>query len=405
MPTMSNHSALTVRGRVRRLLLALAATTLAALAMAIASQARASTAEQAPVRPASRAEATALVAEARRIVVPGGIERLEKVRIGGIDQWISVRGRDPDNPVLLVLHGGPGYTLMPLAWWNERGWDEYFTVVHWDQRAAGRTHLLTDADEVAPTLTVERMYADAEEVVAWVRRTLDKPRVFVLGHSWGTALGLRLAHEHPDWLLGYVGVAQVVHMRGNERRNWQRILDKAERTGNTEAAAALRALAPYAADGQPVPIEHIYTQRRWGERLGGTLAYRDGNRAESSLLRLSPEYADPELAHAWDGNAFATPLLFGQVLDLDYSDLRHFEVPVMMFLGRHDMTVDSQAVADWFEGVQAPQRNTVWFEHSAHSPMFEEPGRFLLNLVQALHPIAAQAGDLPATSPDSGQAR
>lgn len=381
--------------RLRRAGAALAVVAMVALAMVTAAKAAAAEPAAGPVQPASRAEAVAIVAEARRIVVPGGIERLEKVRIGGIEQWVSIRGRHRDNPVLLVLHGGPGYTLMPLAWWNERGWDEFFTVVHWDQRAAGRTHLLSDPEAIGPTLDVERMYADAEEVVAWVRRELDKPRIFVLGHSWGTVLGLRLAQEHPDWLHGYVGVGQAIHMRQNERRNWQRILDKAERSGNDEAVAALRALAPYAAEGQPVPMEHIYTQRRWGERLGGTLAYRDSNRAESALLRLAPEYADHELARAWDGNAFATPKLFARIVDLDYSRLRRFDVPLVMFLGRHDTVVDSQSVADWFAGVEAPVRHTVWFEHSAHSPMFEEPGRFLLTLVETLHPIARAAGDVP----------
>src|SRR5262245_18818832 len=97
-----------------------------------------------PVKPASRAEATAIIAEARRIVTPDGVERLERLRFGGVDQWVSVRGADRRNPVLLHLHGGPGYVAMPMSWWFARGWEEYFTVVQWDQRAAGKTHLLTD---------------------------------------------------------------------------------------------------------------------------------------------------------------------------------------------------------------------------------------------------------------------
>jgi pimeloyl-ACP methyl ester carboxylesterase len=96
------------------------------------------------VTPGGRAEATAIIAEARRIVTPNGVERLEKVRIGGIDQWVSIRGADQRNPVLLVLHGGPGDVSIPLSWWFGRGWEEYFTVIHWDQRAAGKTHLITD---------------------------------------------------------------------------------------------------------------------------------------------------------------------------------------------------------------------------------------------------------------------
>lgn len=381
------HAHASPRMRLRRAGRAFAATVLAAGVLFAASKASASDAP-APVRPASRAQAVEIVAQARRIVTPQGIERMQKVRIGGIDQWISIRGADRRNPVLLVFHGGPGYTSMPLAWWNARGWEDFFTVVHWDQRGAGRTHLLTEAATVAPTLSVERMYADAEEVATWVRRELGQDRIVVMGHSWGTYLGLRLAREHPDWLHAYVGVAQVTDMRENERRNWRLILDRACRAGDREAVAALEALAPYAADGREVPMQHIYTQRRMGERLGGTLAYRADNRAESAMVRLAPEYGDDEVDHAWDGNEFAAPLLFREIIDVDLSRDTRFEVPLLMFLGRHDTIANPGLVSEWFDGVDAPAKHVAWFEHSAHSPMTEEPGRFLLALVEHVLPLA-----------------
>ncbi len=104
--------------------------------------------------PFSRAEATAIIPDARKIVTPGGVERLEKLRIGGIDQWASIRGTDKRNPVLLLIHGGPGYVSMPMSWWFTRGWEEYFTVKQWDQRGAGKTYLLNDPNRKAPTLTL-----------------------------------------------------------------------------------------------------------------------------------------------------------------------------------------------------------------------------------------------------------
>src|SRR5215475_10846101 len=127
-----------------------------------------SAADAPPRNSFSRAEATKIIAEARRIVNPGGVEQLEKVQIGGIDQWVSIRGTDRRNPVLLYIHGGPGYVSIPMSWWFNRGCEEYFTIVQWDQRAAGKTHLLTDPETSAPTLTRERMVADAEEMAAWV---------------------------------------------------------------------------------------------------------------------------------------------------------------------------------------------------------------------------------------------
>ena len=76
---------------------------------------------QTAAKPGSRAEATAIIANARKILTPNGLERLEKVRIGGTEQWISIRGVDRRNPVLVVIHGGPGYVDMPMSWWFGRG--------------------------------------------------------------------------------------------------------------------------------------------------------------------------------------------------------------------------------------------------------------------------------------------
>src|SRR5215468_10673187 len=122
------------------------------------------------VGPNSRAEATRIVAEMRRIVTPEGVEPLQKVRIGGIDHWISVRGFDCRNPILLYINGGPGFPAMPTSWYYQRGWEEYFTVVQWDQRGAGKTYVANDPKIVAPTLTPQRMVADTEEMIGWLRK-------------------------------------------------------------------------------------------------------------------------------------------------------------------------------------------------------------------------------------------
>jgi pimeloyl-ACP methyl ester carboxylesterase len=125
-------------------------------------------AQEAP-GPHARTEAVKIIADLRKIVAPGGVERTEKLRIGGIDQWVSVRSRDLRNPVLLVFHGGPGWVAMPTSWYLAHGWDEFFTVIQWDQRGAGKTYVANDSSKVAPTLTMERMHADAEELARWAR--------------------------------------------------------------------------------------------------------------------------------------------------------------------------------------------------------------------------------------------
>jgi proline iminopeptidase len=345
-------------------------------------------------KPFSRAEATAIIANARKILTPNGVERLENVRIGGIDQRVSIRGIDRRNPILLHIHGGPGYVSIPMNWWFSRGWEEYFTVVQWDQRAAGKTHLLTDPATIAPTLTHERMIADAEEMAAWVRKEFGKDKIFVLGHSWGSFLGLQLATRHPEWLHAYIGVGQVIDGPESERRGWRFAIDAARAAGNAEAERELDAIAPYAAPGKIIPIKDLYVQRKWVGFYGGVMAYRTGNSTESALAQLSPDYSDEEIRRIWEGNRFATPYLLPELVTLDFSETHRFAVPVILLEGRHDSNVNSEVTAAWFEKVEAPEKHLVWFEHSAHMPMTEEPGKFLLSLLRFARPIAERAGDI-----------
>lgn len=345
-------------------------------------------------KPGNRDEATAIIANARRIQTPEGVERLEKVRIGGIDQWVSVRGTDRRNPVLLLIHGGPGYVSMPMSWWFSRGWEEYFTVVQWDQRAAGKTFLLSDPAAIAPTLKPERMISDVEEMVTWTRKELGKEKIFVIGHSWGSFLGLQLAQRHPEWLYAYIGTCQLVDGPESERRGWHFAMDEARKAGNAEAVHELEAIAPYGEAGQVIPIKNIYVERKWVSYYGGVMAYRHDNSDDSALAELSPDYTDEEISRIWEGNKFATPYLLPEVIALNLTTVRQLAVPLILFEGRHDRTVNSQVAAEWFDTVKAPRKELVWFEHSAHIPMTEEPGKYLLELVNIARPIAEKAGDV-----------
>jgi pimeloyl-ACP methyl ester carboxylesterase len=238
------------------------------------------------------------------------------------------------------------------------------------------------------------MIADAEEMAAWVRRKLGKNKIFVLGQSWGSFLGLQLAQRRPEWLHAYIGVCQLIDGPENERRNWRFAIDAARRTGNARAVTELEAIAPYAAPGQTIPIEDLYVQRKWVGFFGGVMAYRHDNLAESALVRLSPDYSDEEIRRVWEGNKFATPYLLPALLTLDLSSVRKIDVLRILLLGRHDATVNSDIAAAWLNTVEAPEKRLVWFEHSAHMPMTEEPGKFFLSLVRYARPIAERAGDV-----------
>ncbi|TWI00987.1 pimeloyl-ACP methyl ester carboxylesterase [Luteimonas cucumeris] len=348
-----------------------------------------------PPGPHSRAEATRTIADLRRIVTERGVERVEKVRIGGIEQWVAIRGNDDRNPILLMLHGGPGWVSMPTSWYFQRGWEEYFTVVQWDQRGAGKTYTENDPAVIAPTMTHERMIADTEEMVAWLRKEFGKDRIFVLGNSWGSYLGIELARRRPEWLHAYIGMGQATNVPESERRGWAWTMNQARRDGNAEAIADLESIAPYAQGDSAVPLSSLLKQRKWLNHYGGMVHNRTGGEAEAAAVSLSPEYTDADLAKVWEANAFSMDKLLGDLLTLDLSHVRRLDTPLILFLGRHDYNVSSTAAAEWFGLVQAPEKKLVWFEHSAHEVMIEEPGKMLLSLVHHALPIAERAGDVP----------
>jgi len=333
-----------------------------------------------PGKSASNAESVAIIREARRILTPTGVEFLGAVPIGGIQMWVSARGVNRKNPVIVYVHGGPGYVSMPMSWWSTRGWEEYFTVVQFDQRGAGKTYLLNDPEKVRPTLTEERMIRDVEEVIEWARKTFDKKQVILLGHSYGSFLGLEIAQRHPEWLSSYIGVGQAVNVLEGERRGWRFAMDEASLDNNDEAIRALEGIAPYAEAGKPVTIEQLYVQRKWLTYYGGAMAYRKDTQTESALSKLSPDYTPEEIGHIWDGNAWSTPVLLPLLMN-ERPAPRKLKVPLVLFLGRYDRNVNSEVAAEWFEKVKAPRKEIVWFEHSAHLLITEEPGKALVSLV------------------------
>ena len=198
--------------------------------------------------------ARAVVADLQRIVSPEGVQDTYKTVIGGIPQWISVRGQDRHNPVILFLHGGPATPQIPSLWQFQRPIEEYFTVVNYDQRGAGKTFRETDPEQIKDTMHVQTFVDDAIEIAEHVRKRLGKDKVILMAHSWGSIVGMRAALQRPDLFHAYVGIGQVINTRENERLSFQFGLEQARKHGNEEAVAELQSIAPYPGD-EPITRE------------------------------------------------------------------------------------------------------------------------------------------------------
>jgi pimeloyl-ACP methyl ester carboxylesterase len=341
----------------------------------------------------TRAEATAIVADLGKIDTTEGIESLRPVQLGGITQWISIRGRHRSNPILLFVHGGPGSPMMPASWFFQTPWEEYFTVVQWDQRGAGKTAAANEPATVTPTISLDRMVADGEELIAYLRRTFDQPKIFLMGHSWGTIIGVNLAQRHPDWLYAYIGMGQAVNSHDNERAGFEWALAEAKRGGDQTAIKELEALEPYPDPDGSVGVRKILTQRKWVIAYGGLTWHRSDFRYEGNAAKLSPDYTPQDLAALDRQDLGSLTQLIGAMSNLHYDQTAlSFGCPVFVFGGRYDYETVTSVAKAWFDKIAAPKKEFVFFEHSAHMLPFEEPGKLFLHLVEDVRPLAPPIG-------------
>ncbi len=347
---------------------------------------------QAPAPGDDYARARAVVEDLMRIPNPDGVQETYRTPIGGVDHWISIRGQDRANPVILSVHGGPASPHIPSLWQFQRPLEEYFTLVNYDQRGAGKTYREDHSDAVAATIRIQTYVDDLVAIAEHVRTKLGKDRLVLMAHSWGTVPAMRAALARPDLFHAYVGIGQVIDVRENERLSVEYGLEQARRHGNAEAVAEIESILPYPGD-RPITRERIILARRWPQHYGGLSAFRDGgNRYHFGAARLSPDYDAADRAAINAGSVFTLGRLLDEYLAVDFTPVREFPIPVLMFMGRHDYTTPSQPTADWLARVEAPYKCGVWFERSAHMLPWEEPGRLLLSLLAHVRPLAVAEG-------------
>lgn len=341
----------------------------------------------------SRDEVTQTIADVRKIVTPQGIDDTRILSVNGTRQWISVRGKDRRNPLLLVLHGGPGSPEMPDDWTFQTPWEDFFTVVEWDQRGAGKTYALNDPKTLAPTMTIPQMVQDTEVVIQYLLQTYNKRRLILLGHSWGSVLGVQVAQLHPEWLYAYVGVGQLINTRQNEVEGYNFALAQAKAHANIQAIQQLEQIAPYPGDVSKLPLQSIGVQRKWLTYYGGLAWGRQDFKWDSHAWELSPDYSEKQLDAVDAGSAFSISHLMQPLLAVNLEDATTFHCPVFLFVGRHDYATSHTLAESWFHKISAPQKQLIWFQDASHLIMQEQPGRFLQHMVESVRPIAAQAGD------------
>jgi pimeloyl-ACP methyl ester carboxylesterase len=320
-----------------------------------------------------------IVRDFDRIVTQHGVQDTFTATLGGAKQVVTVRGADRANPILIYVHGGPGAAESPFAWAFERPWEDFFTVVQWDQRGAGRSFLINDPAALASTMTLDRIRDDAIELIDLLRARYGKRDVYLLGHSFGSVIGMKVAAKRPDLLAAYIGMGQYIDTDAGEKAGYAWTLEQAKRDNNAEAVRELEALQPYPGD---TTIEKIDAERKWANHYGGLFWRHSDGDFYFHLARISPEYTPEQRMRYDDGSEYSTKLLEKQLKGLSFIPITKLDCPVYFLLGRHDGLTPATVAATWLDRVAAPRKGQFWFENSAHMAMIEEPGRMLEALLK-----------------------
>jgi pimeloyl-ACP methyl ester carboxylesterase len=309
---------------------------------------------------------------------PGmAIASLEQIELGGDKQWVLIRGRNRTAPIVLFLHAGPGMPMMYLAYAFQRSLENDFLTVQWDRRGAGKTY---SPDTDVAKMRVSQEVADSIELMEKLRARFGTNKIILVGHSYGSELGVLVAQKRPDLLRAYVGVGQVACDRPTELKlqdAW--IAEEAKRHGDAKMLA-------------------LATSGKAYDREGGLFQYGGEIVNATSFFYLvglgmrAPEYSLLDAFHVKTGVDFTHAHIKNDVFTGALMNAApQLRVPVYFFEGRHDETEPTSCDTEYFDKLSAPAKHLVWFDNSAHFPFLEEPEHFHRELLRVAAETLANA--------------
>ena len=288
------------------------------------------------------------------------------VRIGGIEQWVTLHGQDRSKPVILMVHGGPGNPMTPYAHPYFQAWEKDFVIVQWDQRGAGMTYGRNPPAE-GEHLTVERLRDDGIEVAAYAARRLGKSKVILMGGSWSSILGTHMAKARPDLFHAYVGSSHLARSADNLKASYDRTLGLALAGADQDAIDKLKALGPPPwTNPRAFGIVRRITRKYEAART---------DPAPAEWMELAPAYATPKAQADYEGGEDYSYIEFvglhgeGMYSQTDlYALGPRFEIPVFVILGEQDLVSTPEVARAWFDTLQAPDKAFVLLPRTGHDP-------------------------------------
>jgi pimeloyl-ACP methyl ester carboxylesterase len=315
------------------------------------------------------------------IATANGIDEAVYVEVGGIEQWITIRGEDRTNPVLLFLHGGPGDATNPWGYAAFRSWLKYFTVVQWDQRGAGRT-LGRNGAASASTITPDRMVQDGIELSELLKKRLHAQRIVLVGHSWGSVLGFFMVKARPDLFYAFVGTGQVAADSARSSAvAYAALVERASRSGNSQALNELNDVGPPPfKDGKGFAVQH-----KWANLFEGANVFLA---SALGFALIAPGYSVGDINDWFEGQSASGEHLGPHFDELDRKLLAgELAIPVFVIQGAEDYTTPTRLARTYMDSLRAPRKAFATIEGAGHFAVFTKQDDFLKELTARVLPL------------------
>lgn len=313
------------------------------------------------------------ITDAEGNVIPGSIASLEKVELNGSQQWISIRGKDMDKPVLLFLAGGPGGSQLVTERRALGELEDHFVVVNWEQPGAGKSFDAVDRSKLSP----DRYVTDGIALTQYLRQRFDEEKIYILGESWGSVVGVWMVQRNPELFHAFIGTGQMVAFLETDLMCYDFVLDLMERRGDTKKVEQLKQQGPPPYYGKGVALkEAAFLTETYSYMNADPNINDDGFNTFQDLA--GSEYGLYDKVNWFRGALETMDVVYPQLWDVDFREqATQLEVPVYFLLGRHDVNAPPVLAEEYFELLEAPHKELIWFERSGHNPWVTESTLFV----------------------------
>jgi pimeloyl-ACP methyl ester carboxylesterase len=308
-------------------------------------------------------------------IIKNSISTIEKIKLGEIEQYLIIRGADKTKPIMLYLHGGPGFPEIAFMKKYSQFLEKNFIMVYWEQKGAGKSYFKDTSNK---NLNLESLISDTQQLSKVLAKRFKKKKIYLMGHSWGSFLGILTAKKYPELFYAYLGIGQVCNQYLAEKISFEWVKEEALKRNDKKAIKKLNLLNfPTKNANENEWLNYIIAQRDYVTKYGGAIYKFNGIYPEIKNFINAPEYTLNEKINFISASIYSFKSLWHYQIDMNLSrHIKTIDIPVYIFQGLHDYQTPHTVAKEFFNQLKAPKKEFFTFENSAHSPHLEETIKF-----------------------------